>query len=791
MADYTKIVDPDNGPGTDYLSLNAWEAGEQTAYSDGDVAIADCRRTGSTDDTSDCYIAGWTAGVEARIVGNLAYDRYRLIQNTDYRHAIRAEIATVSIYNLDISNSPSLGPVDGIHTASGSTMLTVERCRIFECNRHGIVNNGNTVTIRNCEIYDNANTGVHSTWGFATPTTNVYNCTISGNATGVDRQSGTLTVTNSANFNNTTDWTGTITATYCASDDYIAGSGNIQWISESVDWDTNFTDYANGDFSLKPTAPDLIDNGTDLSASGVTDDIIGEARPTISSGWDIGAFHQIEVIRTVKTTGGDYTSLNAWEVGQQSDLVSENKRRTAECYAMQDTISVTFDGWTTSSTRYIKAYTPVSGRHDGKWNTSKYYLRVQGSWSIATYEQFLILEGIQAEVTEAWVSPRRVFTINNSNASNGQIEINSCIFQPGNTNTQVGSGINLPYIFGLTSVTVNVRNSIIQGFSATGGRGVTITEADFTLNVYNSVITGNETGINQSAGIATLINCAIFNNVNDVSGTVTPTYCAGDDSVFGSGTGNIRWLNGATDWNANFTEYVSGDVSLKPTSPDLIDNGTDLNASGVIDDIIGTARPQVANFDIGAFEYVETASLVTLDGTISTTTNLAAQLNAAKSLSGQILSTSSTDALLSIVKSLIGDISIQSQVDVSLPLNISRVLNGSILSLSSTNANLDAVKGLSGNLSSVSQASGALECLRSLLGSINAVSSLSGDLLALHEIIITAERRVFLIDRENRVFELDREKRIVELDSEVSVFSLDDERRAFELDREKRNFQIT
>ena len=50
MATYTKTVDPNGG--SDYLSLALWEAGEQGLYSSGDIAIADCKRTGATKDTT-------------------------------------------------------------------------------------------------------------------------------------------------------------------------------------------------------------------------------------------------------------------------------------------------------------------------------------------------------------------------------------------------------------------------------------------------------------------------------------------------------------------------------------------------------------------------------------------------------------------------------------------------------------------------------------------------------------------------------------------------------------------
>lgn len=61
-TEVVNIVDPDNGSGTDYTSLSAWEAGEQgdlTGARD-EIAVAKCRCTGGTADTTSVMIAGWT-----------------------------------------------------------------------------------------------------------------------------------------------------------------------------------------------------------------------------------------------------------------------------------------------------------------------------------------------------------------------------------------------------------------------------------------------------------------------------------------------------------------------------------------------------------------------------------------------------------------------------------------------------------------------------------------------------------------------------------------------------------
>lgn len=63
-----------------------------------------------------------------------------------------------------------------------------------------------------------------------------------------------------------------------------------------------------------------------------------------------------EVVSTIRASGGDYSSLSAWEAGEQADLVTADEIAVAECYndwASGLSDSVTVSGWTVDSTRRI------------------------------------------------------------------------------------------------------------------------------------------------------------------------------------------------------------------------------------------------------------------------------------------------------------------------------------------------------------------------------------------------------------------------------------------------------
>lgn len=119
----------------------------------------------------------------------------------------------------------------------------------------------------------------------------LYNCTIMNCTIGVYNYSSTLfDIADCAIFNNGDDFLSSFDSViYTASDDNdITGTGNFQIGTYS----DIFTDYSNGDFSLKNFTGTgaLIDAGTTISE--VTTDIIGTSRPQGTT-YDIGAFEYV------------------------------------------------------------------------------------------------------------------------------------------------------------------------------------------------------------------------------------------------------------------------------------------------------------------------------------------------------------------------------------------------------------------------------------------------------------------------------------------------------------------
>lgn len=309
------------------------------------------------------------------------------------------------------------------------------------------------------------------------------------------------------------------------------------------------------------------------------------------------------VTKTVKSSGGDYTSLNAALSGMSGDLTSNCGGTgtagilTIECYAMSDTTAVdTGTGYTTSSSYYINITVPTAERHDGKWNTSKYRLEISSN-----------APGIYAQANDINITGLQI-----SHSYDGYQQCIVCFGESSGTSTYfidkcIIKGLD-DYSGGITITgyadNATIRNSVIYKPSSVGqslgDEGVLIETGSITIQ--NCTIFNFNDGVELDGGSATITNCAVFGNGDDfdIDGTATISYCASDD---GDGTNAVNISPGATeadDWADAFVDYANGDFHIKDTDSVLYNAGTDLSGT-FTNDIDGDTRSQ---WDIGADEYV-------------------------------------------------------------------------------------------------------------------------------------------------------------------------------------------
>ena len=297
-----------------------------------------------------------------------------------------------------------------------------------------------------------------------------------------------------------------------------------------------------------------------------------------------------------------YTSLDAWEAAEQQDLTDgAGDIMTVYCRSSggtDDTTACTILGWTTSATSYIEIIQtdfPIDGVFDG----TKYLMARRSCLIIS--ENYVRVGPLQIQMT---VTGNGIgITVETIDAGGSDIRIDSCIVKGICSGTGLGYGIHCND----ADVTVNIFNCIIYGLISgedISFRGIQST-ASTALNIYNCTSFGNYYGLCRTGGVMNIYNCASFNNVDDVFGAAVTDHCASDD---GDGTNAQDFTAEATDWNKVFTDYTTGNVSLKDytTSPCCVGKGVDDPGAGLYsDDIISTAR--TSTWDIGAFEYVAAA----------------------------------------------------------------------------------------------------------------------------------------------------------------------------------------
>lgn len=298
MAEVNRYIDPDvsggAGDGTSwsdaYSSLSAWEAAEQTnLVTDGDYHIANCRASSGTADTTSVTINGWTTGA-SNYIEIKAASTDRAVSSSWDATKYRLDVAAGdAIYNLEDYvrfDGLQLEAADqAILLAMTAGEIRISNCRIQDSN-YGVylsqASDSPDSKIWNCIIDTMGTDGIY--YRTDAGTMDVYNCVVYGcTDDGIQRVSGNINVVNCAVFTNGDDFIGTFSSIdYCASDD---GDGTNAVSPSGGDWDNEYTDSANGDFSLV-SGGNCEGGGTDNPGSGLySTDIEGDS---YTSTWSIG-----------------------------------------------------------------------------------------------------------------------------------------------------------------------------------------------------------------------------------------------------------------------------------------------------------------------------------------------------------------------------------------------------------------------------------------------------------------------------------------------------------------------
>lgn len=329
---------------------------------------------------------------------------------------------------------------------------------------------------------------------------------------------------------------------------------------------------------------------------------------------------------TVKTigTGGDYTTLQAWENACPADLVAADEIWQGQVKNQEfvgTSTLLTVSGQTTDATRYVELTTEAGASFVDNANKLTNALRYNAS-NGAAIRQGTGYGGAAAVFNTAFTRVSKL-----QFAATQNIDIGVTV---GGASVTVDQCIMLGRHVGMAVAASSViaRNSLF--ISSVAPRN----DSGALVVVSGSVTAYNCTGVTYSGGspaglssafrnaYATMLlrNCAgfgfpYFTRVTALSGSCSNN---ASDQTIAAGTANQQSLTYADQFEN--TTSGAADFRIK-TGATLINNGADLSGVGITTDIIGTSR--VGTYDIGAWEIPPLTSTITA-GTLSLTASATA-----------------------------------------------------------------------------------------------------------------------------------------------------------------------
>ena len=202
-----------------------------------------------------------------------------------------------------------------------------------------------------------------------------------------------------------------------------------------------------------------------------------------------------------------------------------------------------------------------------------------------------------ADLPTAHVDGFQTFSENGWGARNCTIERNR--IESFHEGLQISSLIPVSPNAAVSDVTV--RNNLFVGGALGGSWGIAAIDNVQNLIVYHNTFVDlayNGVGV-QHSSTATVRNNIFRRTINNYFSDASSTLLGGYNILYPASSQDHRDSSDLRNVDPKFLDYAGGDYRLDPTSP-ARDAAIDV---GVLDDILGTVRPQGAAPDIGAYEF--------------------------------------------------------------------------------------------------------------------------------------------------------------------------------------------
>ncbi len=294
-----------------------------------------------------------------------------------------------------------------------------------------------------------------------------------------------------------------------------------------------------------------------------------------------------------------YNSLKDWEsnyggisfgtctVGSLTCAKKSAVAKIEGSWVDSDTQPVTFNGWNTSTTFYIRIYTSTEARHNGTIGTG-YRMEMDYETPITIQENFVSVDGVSFR--KGGSNPGEIVLVDYETDANSRIEVKNCYLRGDYSGSISGISVN-----GGSSnqKRVYLWNNILENFKGSSCHGIKC--AFGTVHAYNNTVVNSAIGIRRTAGTLIAKNNLSYNNTTDYMGTFSS-----------SSTHNLSKDQTAPSTNTYFRGatvlFVStaNNFHLVSTDTGAVDMGTDLFPE-FSNDIDGHTRS--GSWDIGADEY--------------------------------------------------------------------------------------------------------------------------------------------------------------------------------------------
>lgn len=316
--------------------------------------------------------------------------------------------------------------------------------------------------------------------------------------------------------------------------------------------------------------------------------------------------------KTVKPSGGDYTSLEACLHANEQDLVSNDKYFDVEIdgdwSGGADTTAVTIHNYTTDSTHYVNIYTTSTARHDGKWNTGKYRLITTASSNTLTIaSNYVTINGLQIQLNVDVNNYHAIYFAGYDNIliCNNIVRGNAYNrYKYGIRNDNNGSANkiynNIIYDFD------NSTHSTAYGCYLSAGFGQRI-------KLYNNSIIDCAIGVFDANADRVTAKNNLIKCIDAFTGTLTDDDTYNDYNAISENNSGEVAIGSHGRYNQTFTfvNEASDDFHLASTDAGAKDYGLSDPGSGLFStDIDGQTRS--GSWDIGADEYVASGTIVPL-----------------------------------------------------------------------------------------------------------------------------------------------------------------------------------